>query len=158
MLPLKYVTCQRNTKSDVKLCRGALCKGSLVHVNDFGLRNGGKNRREICKRCHSYNETQRYHSVQDKLKEKENGRIRNWRHFGLTPVGYDKLITLQNNVCAICGSSYTGSKNTKYFSVDHNHKTGNIRGLLCRHCNTGLGCFKDNPDFLTMAAAYLTQE
>ena len=50
--------------------------------------------------------------------------------------------------CVICGSQ-------EKLVVDHDHKTGNIRGLLCNHCNRGLGHFRDDPMLLEFAAQYL---
>ena len=50
--------------------------------------------------------------------------------------------------CVICGS---GEK----LVVDHNHLTGKVRGLLCNHCNRGLGHFRDDPMLLEFAAQYL---
>lgn len=50
--------------------------------------------------------------------------------------------------CTICGSEET-------LVVDHDHKTNSIRGLLCNHCNRGLGHFKDDPDLLEYARIYL---
>jgi len=50
--------------------------------------------------------------------------------------------------CVICGASET-------LVVDHDHKTGQIRGLLCNHCNRGLGHFRDDPVLLEFAAQYL---
>jgi hypothetical protein len=50
--------------------------------------------------------------------------------------------------CVICGSQ-------EKLVVDHDHKTGEIRGLLCNHCNRGLGHFKDDPMLLEFAAQYL---
>jgi hypothetical protein len=50
--------------------------------------------------------------------------------------------------CVICGSN-------EVLVVDHNHKTGKIRGMLCNHCNRGLGHFRDDPELLTFAAEYL---
>ena len=52
--------------------------------------------------------------------------------------------------CDICAVSCS-------FSVDHNHKTGAVRGLLCGSCNRALGLFHDNPALLRKAATYLEE-
>ena len=52
--------------------------------------------------------------------------------------------------CIICGSDET-------LVVDHDHKTGKIRGMLCNHCNRGLGHFRDDPELLEFAAIYLRE-
>ena len=64
-----------------------------------------------------------------------------------------ELIELQNYKCAIC-KCIIDSK----CHVDHNHKTGKVRGLLCRHCNMGLGFFRDNAESLKWAIEYLNNE
>lgn len=53
--------------------------------------------------------------------------------------------------CGICGTT------DGRLHVDHCHTTGQVRGLLCRTCNIGLGHFKDSPELLGLAAAYLNQ-
>lgn len=52
------------------------------------------------------------------------------------------------NHCTICGSR-------DRLVVDHDHKTNTIRGMLCNHCNRGLGHFRDDPDLLEFARIYL---
>lgn len=76
------------------------------------------------------------------------------RSFGMSLEDYDILFEKQNGLCAICGvdDNYGG----KRFSVDHDHKTGVVRGLLCDNCNTGIGMFKDNPSLMLNAIKYLT--
>lgn len=73
------------------------------------------------------------------------------RKFNLTLEDYEKLHRLQEGLCAICKQPEV----TKLLAVDHNHETGEIRGLLCIKCNNGLGCFKDNVDLLDKAKEYL---
>ena len=75
--------------------------------------------------------------------------------FGLTRTKYNELLSKQDGCCAICGSTDSGSKNKGQFSVDHCHTSEKVRGLLCTRCNTGLGSFQDNPEFLQSAISYL---
>ena len=73
--------------------------------------------------------------------------------YNITLQQYDEMLSAQGNVCAICGSNYPG--HCGRFCVDHNHKTGEVRGLLCNQCNIGIGALQDNPDILLKAAQYL---
>lgn len=59
--------------------------------------------------------------------------------FGLTLEDYDNMLEYQKGVCAICGE--TNSSGTR-LAVDHDHKTDEIRGLLCQRCNTHLGWYE----------------
>jgi hypothetical protein len=52
--------------------------------------------------------------------------------------------------CVICGSD-------EPLVVDHDHKTGQVRGMLCNHCNRGLGHFRDDPELLEFAAMYVRE-
>lgn len=70
--------------------------------------------------------------------------------FGVTPEQVQQMIASQNNRCAICGLSFIVTPN-----IDHDHKSGQVRGLLCSNCNHGLGQFKDDVSRLEAAIAYL---
>lgn len=67
-------------------------------------------------------------------------------------VDYDAMLMAQENKCLICGDPPTSGHN---FHIDHDHKNGKIRGLLCGRCNMGLGLFRDNVDNLAAAMQYL---
>lgn len=71
--------------------------------------------------------------------------------YGLSEVEYAALISKQNNLCAVCGEK----QERKVLCVDHDHKTGKVRGLLCGNCNVGLGNFRDNIRILQSAIGYL---
>jgi hypothetical protein len=75
------------------------------------------------------------------------------KNYGITNLDYENLLKLQSNCCDICKINIYDYK--KRFHVDHNHKTGKVRSLLCSSCNTGLGKFKENIDFLEQAINYL---
>lgn len=79
------------------------------------------------------------------------------RYHGIDVPSYQSMIEAQNNQCAICGKEETRKLkgNVMRLCVDHNHRTGKIRALLCHDCNSGLGKFYDSPDLLTKAAVYL---
>ena len=64
---------------------------------------------------------------------------------------YEQILAEQSGVCAICAKPPNGSR----LCVDHNHETGQVRGLLCYQCNTGLGSFRDDKGLLKSALAYL---
>jgi hypothetical protein len=72
------------------------------------------------------------------------------RFYSITLEDFERLVAEQNGKCAICGETPQG-----ILRVDHNHKTGRVRGLLCDPCNVGLGAFRDNPVSLIEAVKYL---
>lgn len=81
--------------------------------------------------------------------------------FGITEVQYNELYTKQNGVCGICQKPQTPILKGKnkgqvdYLAVDHCHVTGKVRGLLCKHCNTGIGVLGDDAASLERAYKYL---
>lgn len=86
-------------------------------------------------------------------------RARNLKkNYGLSLEEYDAILTAQGGACAICGTQRNENHHTGRLmplTVDHCHKTGKVRGLLCGACNRGLGDFRDNPDNLRKAIDYL---
>jgi len=79
--------------------------------------------------------------------------------YGITQLDYERIYSMQGGKCAICGKEETArackSSRPKRLSVDHNHKTGEIRGLLCNRCNTAIGHLQENPVTLINAANYI---
>ena len=76
------------------------------------------------------------------------------RRHGLTVEEFRALLEAQNSLCAICRGPWRGW-NGQNPHIDHCHKTGRVRGLLCASCNSALGRFGDDPELLRRAAAYL---
>jgi protein-arginine kinase activator protein McsA len=72
---------------------------------------------------------------------------------------YYKMLDAQNGLCAICQQPETSKHlnvgKVKELSVDHNHSTGQVRGLLCYHCNLGIGHFKDSETTFNNIISYL---
>lgn len=102
-------------------------------------------RAAICKSCNNkkYAESARRNSRKHKLKSR----------YGMTIEEYDYLLDKQEGCCAICGTDDPNGRGR--FHVDHNHETGEVRGLLCNGCNIALGGFKDSPEILLKARDYL---
>ena len=72
------------------------------------------------------------------------------KQYGITKDSFLKMLLDQKSLCLICSIVIDDSAH-----VDHDHDTGNVRGLLCRHCNVGLGFFKDSTSLLKNAIKYL---
>ncbi len=72
--------------------------------------------------------------------------------FGLTIEQYDEMLRSQGGGCAVCGRA---PREDIALHVDHDHATGQVRGLTCFRCNNALGDFNDDPALLARASAYL---
>jgi hypothetical protein len=81
------------------------------------------------------------------------------RDYGISLEAYSAMLVKQGGLCAICGtpngSERSNNNGRKVLAVDHDHKTGAIRGLLCSLCNQALGLLLENPEFFRKAADYL---
>ena len=76
------------------------------------------------------------------------------RTYGLTDEEYYSLLDNQEWCCAICAKPVAQEKLDH--AIDHDHETGEIRGILCRLCNLGIGYFRDQPELLDAAKDYLS--
>lgn len=77
------------------------------------------------------------------------------RKFGITIDLYESMLSTQNNGCAICETRVPSG--TGNFHVDHNHKTGKVRGLLCSNCNTAIGLLKEEESIILKVIKYLKE-
>ena len=114
--------------------------------NDLG---GLYGKHAVCMKCRRKEANRNHH------KNREQHRINQFKKkYNLSKEDYFKLIELQNNKCSVCNTDGLKSSKGKLF-IDHCHTTGKIRGLLCHHCNIGLGMFKDSEELLVKAGEYL---
>ena len=116
-----------------KFCRG--CSRILPYTEWHRTRSSRDGYATACKGCRSAR------GRRDHLK----------RIFGLTPEALDAVIASQGGVCAIC-------RDSKPQHIDHDHRSGRVRGVLCGPCNMGLGLFKDDPRRLDAASDYLHRD
>jgi Recombination endonuclease VII len=94
----------------------------------------------------------------DQLKKNER-RHHLKQRYGLAHEDYEKLLRAQDGKCGICGRDKptAGKGRTKHWYIDHDHKTKQVRGLLCYKCNTGLGQFNDDIWLLVNAIQWCTK-
>lgn len=102
-----------------------------------------------CKQCRA-----RLAKEKRKLKPKADSIYRKLRRYGLTEDQYQKILKEQDFACQICKTKEPSSVHTAFY-IDHDHATGEVRGLLCRRCNLILGYANDNLDILEASIAYL---
>lgn len=104
------------------------------------------------------NSTYRRNTLLRSYRNSENYRLEHRNRllknrFGISSEDYDVMFLNQRGLCKICGTHQ--SEVTRRFAVDHNHLTGEVRGLLCVPCNTAIGALRDSPELLEVAALYL---
>lgn len=75
-----------------------------------------------------------------------------FRKYGITPERYEAVYEAQGGACAICQHGFGGPRDEH---IDHDHITGQVRGILCSQCNTAIGKFKDSPEIILKAAEYI---
>jgi cytochrome c1 len=134
-----------------KVC--ARCKVEKPATDEHFCRaaKGSKWFQSYCKPCAvEYTADASKHNPKYRLRFRRRNLRRN---YGLTVEQYEALYRAQGGVCAICKGVPTGKR--ARLAVDHDHETGAVRGLLCDHCNRGLGGFRDNPERLRLAAEYV---
>jgi len=127
--------------------------------NESRVKDGKQAR---CKTCHK-KITEAYRK--DNLEIYRKASLENWhslsiekkqerwiKRYGINANDYKQLFEKQNGVCQICKKCCSSRQ---FLSVDHCHKTGKVRGLLCVKCNTALGMLDDNAEYFTAAIMYL---
>jgi hypothetical protein len=85
-------------------------------------------------------------------KARSNRKSHLKRKFGLTPAEYEAKLADQGGGCALCGRAPAPGRQ---LDIDHDHRTGAVRGLVCNSCNQGLGQFGEDPIRLAYAASYV---
>lgn len=76
--------------------------------------------------------------------------------YGISHAEYNQMLFKQSFACAICEAP-RNDETQKFLAVDHCHKTGKVRGLLCTKCNQGLGMFKDDVKLFQKCITYLSK-
>jgi hypothetical protein len=147
-----------------KECVSKHNKNNRVHLNSMTRLWRANNVEYVRKYSSEYekNNKQKRSVSRKKRRDADPDKVKHkslLRTFNLALTDYNKMLAEQNNVCAICGKDevvcFRKSNKTMSLAVDHDHKTGKIRGLLCKKCNTAIGMFYDNIDLLTSAIKYL---
>lgn len=98
-----------------------------------------------------YKQTDKWKESRKKTLEKDKNRYLK-RYYGIDIEDFEKMVDSQGGRCKICNTIPD-----KKLCVDHCHKTGTIRGLLCSKCNSGIGMLQDSPELLENALKYLKE-
>ena len=148
-------------RSECKICQTIYRKENAYKYKEGQRLYNIQNAEKIKKRRDEYRsnldnrEKAREYAKEYQRNNPQRQRDRTLKQYGITQQDYDTMLESQNFGCAICGTKKNGRK--KNFVVDHDHKTGVVRGLLCTQCNAGLGNYKDNPESIRRAIEYLNK-
>ena len=132
----------------------------------YKTRTKCKKKELVCKPCIAvaskvYRENHK-ESLKTKKQEYRKSNPDQWRNrnlvsnYGISLIEYNQKLEDQKGVCAVCKTQESSKRNVK-LSVDHNHSTGKIRGLLCSRCNRSLGLLRDDFNVVLTMAKYLQE-
>jgi hypothetical protein len=135
-------------RSECKLCHGAQQKRWYAENRESAIAGVKRWQQENKEHLHAYRREYR------KRRQAEDRDAHLRRTFGFSSAQYEDMLAAQGGGCAICGKP----PGKISLHVDHDHESGEIRGLLCVGCNNALGQFKDDCDLLSRAAGYLRRD
>ena len=130
---------------ETKIC--SHCKQTKPLNEFYGFKKGELGKESYCKVCRGLQRKE--HWTKGRL-PRQNSHLK-YVH-GITLEEYTVLLEKQNGVCVLCGNI---NRHGVALHVDHDHITGEIRGLLCFNCNSAIGNMHDNPALLRKTADYL---
>jgi hypothetical protein len=142
------------------------CKDCLkLYRNNYRSKNPEKAKAASIASYYKYRSKRLAESKKYYEKHKQDKTCWSWNYklnkiFGITKDDYNTLLESQNGTCAICQQPETAVNQwgTIKLAVDHCHKTGKVRGLLCRNCNTSIGKLKESTEILQRAINYLNRD
>ena len=140
-------TCTKcNTEKELTEFYGQLTRGTLR----ASCKSCEKQRRKTYYQQHRSEEQEKSRNYNRKNRKYHRNKSLQYK-YGIDDIKYTTMWNHQKGKCLVCNEP----EQDKALAVDHCHTTGNVRGLLCSNCNTGLGQFQDNPELLYKAAEYL---
>lgn len=179
---MKYATTYSLRQEDGSLLpagRCCICERVLPASEFTANRSTGTGLASQCRRCAAECRRTYYRLNPDKVKEqgrryralypeRERERDRKWvrnnpdkcrayarkMKYGIVQAQFIALLEKQNRACAICRQAFDLSK-PRGVHVDHNHVTGEVRGLLCPPCNNGIGMLREDANRFAAAVSYL---
>ena len=131
-------------------------KDICVNGHDLTVtrRRYGKAQAALCRTCAQESQKKSRQKNPKKYSVLSLGYKRK-REYGISPTAYIDMIEAQGGACAICKNANRNPKDKRSLAIDHDHATGQVRGLLCSNCNTALGLAGDSKETLLAMLAYL---
>jgi Recombination endonuclease VII len=137
-------------RSECKACNLAIRKAKYAADPRPYIERVAKWQRENAERVNRYR--REYRRRPERKAADRDGHLR--RKYGITLADYEQMLENQRGGCGICGAP----PGDVSLHVDHDHLTGEIRGLLCVKCNNAIGAFHESHDLFQAAADYLEQD
>lgn len=134
----------------LKYCPKCKTDKALELFNKHAKERDGLQR--LCRDCQKES-SKKYLSTDKGATTTRQAHLR--RKYSMDLQAYEELLLSQGNKCKICGVGSNSDSRANYLVIDHNHTTGEIRGLLCTKCNALLGLAQDREDILEEAKQYL---